>query len=377
MKRKEFLKNAITLGTILSVSQILEFCSSEEKRETQVKTNLSPIVKVIEEGIKAPNAHNTQPWKFKILNDLEALLYVDEKRLLPETDPTTRQIHISQGTFIETLVIAAGSLKYKTDIKLFPEGKYSPTETGKKPVAKIKLVQDETVRAENLSLYIDKRSTIRTDYYGNNLTDADFRSITDIVNPAASSFHFITKEDSGVLADLLIKALEIETNTRAKHEETRLWFRYNDAEIYKYRDGVSLRGNGISGVKYFFAHNFFVSNNSWHDKSNRDAGIAMFKSAVLSSKGFLYLKTKTNTLEDWIGAGRDYTRLHLAVAKLGLAMHPMSQILQEYREMDELKGKFENLLNIKLPEKVQMIVRIGKSGYRFFSPRRDLTDMIV
>ncbi|MFT6914813.1 MAG: hypothetical protein ACJAWL_001112 [Motiliproteus sp.] len=34
-------------------------------------------------------------------------LYVDPERLLPATAPFYRQIHIGQGTFLETLAIAA------------------------------------------------------------------------------------------------------------------------------------------------------------------------------------------------------------------------------------------------------------------------------
>jgi hypothetical protein len=59
-----------------------------------------PILKAISTGITAPNPHNVQPWKVKIINPTEMLLFVDEKRLLPVTDPPTRQIHIGQGTFL-------------------------------------------------------------------------------------------------------------------------------------------------------------------------------------------------------------------------------------------------------------------------------------
>jgi hypothetical protein len=34
-------------------------------------------------GIQAPNPHNTQAWKFRLVSDTEALLYLDERRLLP------------------------------------------------------------------------------------------------------------------------------------------------------------------------------------------------------------------------------------------------------------------------------------------------------
>ena len=67
---------------------------------------ISPILsKAISYGITAPNPHNTQAWKVKILNPTSFLLYVDEKRLVTASDPPTRQIHVGQGTFIETVTV--------------------------------------------------------------------------------------------------------------------------------------------------------------------------------------------------------------------------------------------------------------------------------
>ena len=58
-----------------------------------------PVMKAIALGINAPNSHNTQAWKFRVLDDFEMQLYVDEKRLLPATDPPARQIHIERRLF--------------------------------------------------------------------------------------------------------------------------------------------------------------------------------------------------------------------------------------------------------------------------------------
>jgi len=49
------------------------------------------------------------------------------------------------------------------------------------------------------------------------------------------------------------------------------------------------------------------------------------------------LKTATSTQEDWIEARRAYARASLAAARLGLQMHPYSQVLGEYPEMTDLR----------------------------------------
>ena len=75
-------------------------------------------------AILAANPHNTQPWIVDLTGPGNLDLYVDQQRLLPETDPPARQIHISQGTFLENLKLAARQYGYRTEIKYFPKGEY-------------------------------------------------------------------------------------------------------------------------------------------------------------------------------------------------------------------------------------------------------------
>jgi len=127
LTRARFLTNA---AGMLTVPMFLEHCArasrlSGENPEDPFANAKSlgltdPIFSAINCGIAAPNPHNTQAWKFKILGPLEMLLYVDEQRILPVTDPPTRQIHIGQGTFLETLNLGANRLGYTTRIDLFP-----------------------------------------------------------------------------------------------------------------------------------------------------------------------------------------------------------------------------------------------------------------
>lgn len=87
--------------------------------------------------------------------------------------------------------------------------------------------------------------------------------------------------------------------------------------------------------------------------------------------------TPKNGPVDWVQAGRAYARLQLAATSMGLASHPMSQILQEYEEMNSLREAFERQVGVTGTEKVQMIARLGRSDYFFRSPRRPLTSFLV
>ena len=116
---------------------------------------------------------------------------------------------------------------------------------------------------------------------------------------------------------------------------------------------------------------------NFHDKGGIDLYLDRSKERLESMKGIAFLKTKTNTKKDWILTGMDYARFHLAVTKLGLKLHPFSESLQEYPEMENIRKQMEELNGVKGSEKVQMIVRLGRSDYQFFAPRRNVKDMMI
>src|SRR6056297_519757 len=66
-------------------------------------------------ALLAPNAHNIQPWLLDLREPDTVLLHVDRQRLLPHTDPYSRQILISQGTFLGLLRMAAAEQGYRLD----------------------------------------------------------------------------------------------------------------------------------------------------------------------------------------------------------------------------------------------------------------------
>ncbi len=95
--------------------------------------------------------------------------------------------------------------------------------------------------------------------------------------------------------------------------------------------------------------------------------------SVHSTRALLTLTTPANTMRDWITAGRAFMRARLAAAQLGLRFHPISQVLQEYRQMDQLPTEMNALTGVAEPAKLQMLVRVGRTSQPGLSPRRDLS----
>ena len=94
----------------------------------------------------------------------EIMLYCDLTRLLPETDPFSRQIMMSQGTFLELLDLAARRRGLRADIELFPEGEFGPEKPDARPTARIRLTADAAVAADPLFEQILRRRTNREAY---------------------------------------------------------------------------------------------------------------------------------------------------------------------------------------------------------------------
>ena len=81
-----------------------------------------PRMKALSHAILAPNPHNRQPWLVDLKTDGQVTLYVDQARLLPHTDPFSRQIVAGLGCFLELLTLAAAQDGYNVRLDLFPDG---------------------------------------------------------------------------------------------------------------------------------------------------------------------------------------------------------------------------------------------------------------
>ena len=115
-------------------------------------------------AILAPNSHNRQPWLVDLREANAIVLRIDRERLLPETDPWFRQIVVSQGTFIEALVLALRQRGLEPAVALFPEGEFAPRAVDDRPVARITWVAAATPRRDPLFDQLLKRHTAKVDY---------------------------------------------------------------------------------------------------------------------------------------------------------------------------------------------------------------------
>jgi hypothetical protein len=155
--------------------------------------------------------------------------------------------------------------------------------------------------------------------------------------------------------------------TEATARESIELTRIGRAEIEANPDGISLSGPMLEGLERTGMLN------RWDLLDPASAGFAQqvpfLKAPFDTAIGFLWLVTPGNSRADQIAAGRDYVRLNLAATAAGVAMHPLSQALQEFPEMATLYAEARQSLNIGAGETLQMFVRVGYAEQPKPSPR--------
>ncbi|MBD1558689.1 twin-arginine translocation signal domain-containing protein [Vibrio sp. S9_S30] len=381
MDRRNFIKVIGAGAVVLAAAPVVVSHVSDSADLFRPVLTYSDLRKtLISYAMLCPNPHNIQPWKVDFEDENTILLYVDEGRLLPQTDPIHRQIHIGQGTFIESLTVAASHFAMRADVQYFPQGEYGNQVLENKPVAAIKLVPDASIQPDPLFSYLVTRQSNKTEYTNAKLTDTELNAILNVVKTNGSDLRLIqTEKYNQEMRHFLNQAMEIEEQKSARSLETIGMFRFNDDEFKQYRDGFGLPQNGVVGAKRWLAEQFFLSRESAEKDPTAfgKEGIKLTKAVTESTHHFAILVTEGNTRTDQLEVGRLYNRINLVTASMGIAQHPMSQILQEYEDMLPLQERFKQYFNVNKSHTVQMVFRLGKANPTPESPRREVSDLLM
>ena len=327
----------------------------------------------ISHALLAPHAHNLQSWLVDLDTPDTIVLRLDLRRLLPETDPWSRQLVISQGTFLELLQIAANERGYRADISMFPQGEFDAKTPDSRPTALIRLAKDDGVKTDPLFAHIFNRHTHRG-VYENRIPNAQARqTLADSVKDFSVQLGLVTSEEASMQQHraIAMDAWRIEMQTPHTLLESYKVLRVGPQEIAQHRDGISLNTPMVRGL---VALNLFDrSKPSEPDSFAIKGQISEFNDKMSTTPACVWLSTSDNSRRTQMLCGRAYVRLQLAATALGLRMHPLSQALQEYPEQtNNYKAIHELLVGKDSTATVQMWTRLGYAPAGSPSPRRGL-----
>ena len=307
------------------------------------------IAEWVRAATMAPSMHNTQPWKFRILRDSQAIeVRADPARMLRHGDPHGRAVHIACGAALFNLRMAVAAGGREPVTRLLPD----PAEP--LPLATVRLGGRHRPGEEERHLYeaIPARHTNRRPFSARPVPP-------------------------GVLAELVLAArLEGATLGLPGHDETlRLLGVVADAErdlladpgyraeLTRWvggdrdQDGVPDSAAGPRDPRGRTPVRDFLGGAA--------AGYEWFEDAPQLT----VLSTQGNMREDWLRAGQALQRVLLTVTLRGIAASPLTQPLETrdaWLVRDPATGG-------GWP---QLILRIGYGLPVPASPRRPVRDVL-
>jgi hypothetical protein len=294
-------------------------------------------------AILAPNPHNRQPWMAELVGEDGIRIHRDPARALPHTDPRDRQLTIGMGCFLELLVMAAAQKGFAVDLTLFPEG-----EAASAPVAFARFLPGGV--ADPLFAHVLARRSTKEPFEDRPVPAADVEAL---------SAHAALVVDPGRVAEirtLTWEAWMVEAMTPHTNKESVDLMRFGKAEIEANPDGIDLGGPMLEALMLAGV----LTREAQLDPSSSgfQQGVAIYREMLAATSAYAIVTSAGNARTDQIEAGRRWLRLNLACTARGLALHPVSQCLQEYPEMAPHYAAAHRLL-AKPGETVQMLGRVG------------------
>lgn len=338
-------------------------------------TETDPRRRALAYALLAPNPHNMQSWLADLREEGVITLWTDRTRLLPMTDPFSRQIMVGCGCFLENLMLALNGEGPGGTAYLFPDGGAAAAEVGMEPFARITL-GNSAPNADPLFGAILRRRSAKVDYDPARAPTVDALAAIKSASERPGVRFGVTSDATqlATLQRLSKEAFRVEVDTDRTYKESVDLMRIGADEIAKHRDGLTMHGPFFWWLKTFG----LMTPEAQMEKGGtaRDTGRSFIDSQVDTTPTFAWLISSANDRAMQIESGRAYVRANLQATASGVAMAPLSQALQEYPEMAEHYRAIHAVCGAGAGETVQMFFRLGYADTPEPVVRRRLDDFI-
>jgi hypothetical protein len=350
MNRIQFISIAggIVIAAV-TTTYLLNDLSNLSRESIKQADNNNDLLKPDEKEILflaslAPSAHNTQPWFVKYIEPYHWIIGNDKSKWLPAVDPNQRETILSIGAFIQNLDYAASSFGYICDWNLLAKTNQD------EQVIEVKLHKKELKNSFDIAK-IKERRTVRSNYLNIELKNEDIQYLT---NSESEFLHYlpVSGNESKYIDQQTIIANQLQSDRDPTQKELADWIRFSTKEAEKHRDGLTTASMEIEGFAGWIVRNFY-NKDSVMKKDFREKGIDNVKKEVSESAGWFLITSKDNSVATLLETGRRMERLFLKVREKNIAIHPMTQILEE--------ASTKQILNqaIGINENIQFILRVG------------------
>lgn len=351
ISRREFLRSAGAVMLIGGSIPLLNGCTGlkrvDVKQNDVAVTGLGQDeIHILELASLSPSGHNTQPWGIKPLAPYTWIITSEENRWLPAVDPDQRETVLSIGAFIENLEIAARCYGYDINLKLMAKN------NNDKDIAEVKLnkAMIPCTKSDDVER-IKHRRVVRKGYLSKEISVDDLRGIT---HNDSERFHYFSplSRHGRYLSEGTIEANRQQADRHAAQAELADWIRWANDDAIRFRDGLTPEGMEITGMAGWYVRHFYGQKDVL-TKGFRETTVKMVKEQIDRHGGWIVITSKDSSVASLLETGRLFQRMFLECREKMIAIHPMTQMLEEVQWKDEVA----NALGLSSP--VQFILRTG------------------
>lgn len=344
MSKKIFVIIAI-IAIVLIVFIIAHFKGSSVtiKKDTTLDFTLDESLKeALYIASFAPSSHNAQNWIVKLSPEKQKIyIYLDETRVLKEVDPNKREAYLSIGAFVETLAKSLEAYGYENQLII------NNDENDDLVVA---LDYNKVDITNNMDIVntIMKRHTDKRKY---NDADIPENTINSLLKGDNVYYYPKSTDIFQYLSEGTISAFKKQSYDDNKRKELAEWLRFSDDETKQKKDGLPAEQLGLSGIIktiYYLS----VNKEGASSDSFAKSGIKKTIDQINNCSGF-FIITGDNHKSGLVETGIYLQKFWLNATVNNIAIHPVSQMLEEVPYADEIHNR------LKLDKPVQMILRAG------------------
>jgi hypothetical protein len=132
-----------------------------------------------------------------------------------------------------------------------------------------------------------------------------------------------------------VECYRIQTYRDAAQQELAQWIRFSNEEAKKNRDGLTTEGMEITGFAGWFVRHFMNREDVMGERF-RKQGIEMASKWAAQGGGWIIITSKGSDVADLIETGRRFERTALLARERNIALHPMTQVLEEEKGQREI-----------------------------------------
>jgi hypothetical protein len=295
---------------------------------------------------RAPSAHNTQPWILAYEAARVELAY-DPERALPVGDPTQRDLLLSLGAFVETVLVVAAD----AGIPVAFEPRFDPAGQGVGAF----VVSAEPYSTRFAADDVARRQTSRLPYRRERLGADELADARGELAGDAELHELATRD----LVELVEEADSHLYGSAEIVAELQAWLRLSRREPRYELDGLSYECLDLSRLEAA-AVGLLLRPAPY--RVARGLGLhrrfgASTASLLKHEGSALALAAAAHAPEDVLGHGRSLCRVWLALARHGVYTHPLSQIL----DCPATEQKLTSRLGTAPGRRVLSVFRAGRS----------------